>query len=630
MGRAVSRLTAVSTLALVLVGAGPAAHAQFQRQNQPAPAASADENRRDQGWQGLGPIERAPQSDAEAAGLRGTAEAPPPEPGAPRTVAAQRDRLRAQSRRSPWLERPQQPPALSPTAGVAPPSSVTPPATPPSSRPAPMANRRTGRMPPRPAAASATPQRLATPASRAPRRVLDLSVSRDDRRALQTGTRGVATPNQPARPVDVPIVTERVQPLSGRVLPNANPLGRNTVIDPRTGEVISYARQPQPETDAYLPTGLRLGSFIVTPTVDSVLGYDSNSRRVNTAIQGSAFNQTYGEISAKSDWARHELTARIRGTYSAYFSTPDVNRPELAAVANGRIDVARDTRIETEARYNLTAQSPGSSNLPSATGTSLAGLPLVRQYGGTLGVVQDVNRLQVSLRGTLDRYTYDDAVTQAGTVIPQGERNYTAYGARLRTSYEMTPGVRPFVETGIEKRVFDTLLASSGFLQGSTAGTIRVGSTFELTRLITGEISAGYLIRRDVDPTQREIRMPVFDASLVWTPTGLTTVRFTAKSLVDESFTTGAAGIQRRDVSVELEHAFRRWLIGTAKLAYGNDLYAGTTRQDQRLVASLGIVYKANRSLQIRGEVRREALMSNTAGAGYSANVFLVGLRLMR
>jgi hypothetical protein len=626
----------VSTLALVLVWAGPTAHAQFQRQ--PAPgAAPGDDNRRDQGWQGLGPIEPSPQpgqpqNDAEAAGLRGTGEPPAVAPGASRTVGAQRDRQRTEARRAPWLSQPPQRPSLTPNAGIAAPSSVTPPARQLSSRPAPVANRRTGRLPRPPAAPSsaASTQRLATPASLAPRRGPQLAVSREDQRALQTGTRGVAPPNQPRRPVDVPIATDRIQPLSGRVLPNANPLGRNTVVDPRTGEIISYDRRPQPETDAFTPIGLRLGSFVVTPMVDSVLGYDSNARRVNTAIQGSAFNQTYGEISAKSDWSRHELTARIRGTYSAYFATPDVNRPELAMVANGRFDVTRDTRIETEARYNLTAQSPGSSNLPSAAGTSLSGLPLVRQYGGSAGLVQDINRLQLTLRGTFDRYTYDDAVTQNGTVIQQGERNYNAYGGRLRASYELTPGMRPFVEAGVERRVFDTLLATSGFLQGSTAQTFRVGSTFELTRLISGEISAGYLVRRDVDPTLREIRMPVFDAALTWTPTGLTTVRFVAKSTVDESFTTGAAGIQRRDVSLELEHAFRRWLIGTARLAYGNDLYAGTTRQDQRLVASLGVVYKANRMLQIRGEVRREQLFSNTAGSGYSANVFLVGLRLMR
>ncbi|WP_163278244.1 outer membrane beta-barrel protein, partial [Klebsiella aerogenes] len=66
--------------------------------------------------------------------------------------------------------------------------------------------------------------------------------------------------------------------------------------------------------------------------------------------------------------------------------------------------------------YNLTAQSPGSSNLPSDPGSSLRGLPLVRQYGGTAALVQDVGRLQLTLRGTIDRYTYDDAVTHNGTV----------------------------------------------------------------------------------------------------------------------------------------------------------------------------------------------------------------------
>jgi len=112
--------------------------------------------------------------------------------------------------------------------------------------------------------------------------------------------------------------------------------------------------------------------------------------------------------------------------------------------------------------------------------------------------------------------------------------------------------------------------------------------------------------------------------------TALTTVRFTARSTIDESFTTGASGIEKRDAAVELEHAFRRWLVGTARFAYGHDTYRGTSRVDQRTVASLGLVYRASRALQIRGEIRRETLQSNTADASYSANVFLLGLRLQR
>ncbi|MCA0320484.1 MAG: outer membrane beta-barrel protein [Proteobacteria bacterium] len=637
MGRAARRILGIVVAALVLGWAGAPAHAQRLRTI--PPAQSSDDPSRAEGWQGLPQVEpeapssaAEPRTDAEAAGLRTTR---PAAPARARTLGAQRDAERAQSRRTPWTATPARPAPLAPDAGVAPPPPATAAARRPTSQPAPMANRRTGRMPRRPAepATNQTGRLVGlrtftatAPSARAPSQ---LAPGRDDGRALDRGLRGVAVPVQPRRPVDVPIVTERSQLPAGRVLPNANPLGRNTIIDPRTGEVISYDRRPQQEADPFAPAGLRVGTFIVTPTVDATLGYDSNPRRLPSGGQGSLFTQSYGEVQARSDWSRHELTARIRGTYSAYFSDPGVNRPELNAVATGRIDVARDTRLETEARYNLTATSPGSSNLPSSP-DGLRNLPLIRQFGASAGVVQDIGRLQVSLRGTFDRYTHDDAVTNAGAVLPQAERDYNAYGGRLRVSYEATPGLRPFVEAGIEQRHFDRLVSSGGTLQGSTATTYRIGSTFELTRLITGEISAGYMIRDNREPTFGDIRVPVFDAALTWTPTALTTVRLTAKSIIDESFTTGASGLQRRDVAVELEHSFRRWLIGTARLAYGQDVYQGTTRVDQRMVASVNLVYRASRNMQIRGEVRREALFSNQAGQSYSANVVLLGLRLQR
>ncbi len=635
MGRTARHLLGVSVVALVLGWAGAMTHAQRLRTIQPTTPAE-DDSRRNEAWQGLpqvdppAPAAGAPRTDAEAAGLRTT-----PPPGAPRTPGAQREAERAQSRRAPWNAAPVRPAPLVATAGVSAPSSATPAARRATSQPAPMANRRTGRMPRRPAQAETAPTgrqlglRTFTAASPSARAPSQLTPSRDDGRALDRGLRGVAVPNQPRRPVDVPIVTERSQLPAGRVLPNANPLGRNTVIDPRTGEVISYDRRAPTEADPFAPIGLRVGTFIVTPTADATLGYDSNPRRLPSGGQSSLFSQSYGELQARSDRSRHELTARIRGTYSAYFSDPGVNRPEFNAVANGRLDIARDTRLETEARYNLTATSPGSSNLPSSP-DGLRNLPLIRQIGATAGVVQDIGRLQVSLRGTFDRYSNDDAITNAGVVIPQAERDYNAYGGRLRVSYEMTPGVKPFAEASIEQRHFDRLVSSGGTLQGSTSHTYRIGSTFELTRLITGEISAGTMIRDNREPTFGDIRVPVFDAALVWTPTALTTVRFAAKSVIDESFTTGASGLQRRDISVELEHSFRRWLTGTARLAYGQDVYQGTTRVDQRMVASVNLVYRASRNMQIRGEVRREALFSNQAGQSYSANIVLLGLRLQR
>ncbi|WP_163068316.1 outer membrane beta-barrel protein, partial [Acinetobacter baumannii] len=66
------------------------------------------------------------------------------------------------------------------------------------------------------------------------------------------------------------------------------------VIDPVTGEVISFARTPAVEADPFAPVGLRLGTFVVTPSADVTLGYDSNPRRLHDGGQGSLFTQSYG------------------------------------------------------------------------------------------------------------------------------------------------------------------------------------------------------------------------------------------------------------------------------------------------------------------------------------------------
>lgn len=139
------------------------------------------------------------------------------------------------------------------------------------------------------------------------------------------------------------------------------------------------------------------------------------------------------ELQARSDWSRHELTARIRGTYSAFFSDPGVNRPE------GQCDRhrphRRGARHAAGGRGALCPQHQlaGLVDLPSSP-DGLRNLPLIHQYGATAGVVQDIGRLQLALRGTFDRFTYDDAVTNAGVVLPQSERDYNAYGGRLRAS----------------------------------------------------------------------------------------------------------------------------------------------------------------------------------------------------
>ncbi len=169
--------------------------------------------------------------------------------------------------------------------------------------------------------------------------------------------------------------------------------------------------------------------------------------------------------------------------------------------------------------------------------------------------------------------------------------------------------------------------------------TGKVGSTFELARRLTGEIAVGYTRRSYDDPRFDTLSGLIGNASLVWTATALTTVKLTASSIVGESTIAGISGILYRDVAVQIDHALRRWLIATAKFGFGVDSYKGNdaSTADPISIAEtcvyevgFGLTYKLNRDVQLKGEVRRDWLHSNIAGNDYTADVFLLGLRLQR
>jgi hypothetical protein len=379
------------------------------------------------------------------------------------------------------------------------------------------------------------------------------------------------------------------------------------------------------EEDPYAPLGIRLGSFVLRPAIEVFGGYDSNPGRT-TPARGSALVTVAPELELRSDWRRHELVAVLRGSYTTYGSASSLNRPNLEARAAGRIDVTRDTRVDLEGRYLIATDNPASPDLPAG----LARLPISTAIGGTAGIAQRFNRLELSLRGSVDRVSYQDSTLTDGSTISNRDRDYNQYASALRASYELTPGMKPFVEAGVDRRVHDSEIDSFGFRRDSNGATVRAGTTFEISRKLTGEISVGQIVRTYRDPALPELRGVIADGALLWAATPLTTVRLTAKSGADESTLPGVSGVLRRDAGLQVDHAFRRWLIGTARLGYGLDTYEGFGREDTRYLASLGLTYKLTRTLQIKGELRQEWLRSNQPGNDYTASIALLGLRLQR
>jgi hypothetical protein len=379
------------------------------------------------------------------------------------------------------------------------------------------------------------------------------------------------------------------------------------------------------QIDPYDPLGVRSGGLLYYPAIEFIAGYDSNPSRSANGSSAKTFTVA-PELRVRSDWSRHEFKADLRGSYNWYSpdETPSLDRPYFNGTADGRIDVTRDTRIDLAGRVTVSTDNPNSPNLPAG----LAELPLYTTFGGTAGIGQKFNRLDISVKGTVDRTVYEESELTNGSTASNDDRNYNQYGGVVRAGYELRPGVMPFVEVGADSRVHDQPADFSGFRRDSTGWTAMAGSTFELSRLLTGEIAVGYLQREYDDARLEPLEGFVGRGSLTWTASALTKVKLTAASTVGESDQAGVSGVLYRDVGLQVDHEFRRWLIGTIKAGFGIDDYVGGDRTDHRYYFGGGVTYKLNRFTQIKGEARHEWLESSESVNDYSANVFLMGLRL--
>jgi len=107
----------------------------------------------------------------------------------------------------------------------------------------------------------------------------------------------------------------------------------------------------------------------------------------------------------------------------------------------------------------------------------------------------------------------------------------------------------------------------------------------------------------------------------------LTRVKLTAQTVASETTVPGTAGVLTRNAGVELEHSFRRWLVGAVKFNYGLDDYVGSPRKDNRYSIGGTLVYKLNRWAQAKAEIRQEWLRSTAPGADYDATIFMLGMK---
>jgi hypothetical protein len=413
-------------------------------------------------------------------------------------------------------------------------------------------------------------------------------------------------------------------PATRQVLPRNLPR-----IAPKDAQPIPPVAADKPMTppampmDPYEPTGFTAGNFLVKPAVELTTGYDSNPGRVPGG-KGSPVVVIAPVVSVRSQFDRHQLNADVRAAYVDDTQANLISHPTVDARVNGRYDFTDTTALNGEGHFVLDADDPGTARF---TGR-FTKIPLVSTVGGSAGVTQKFDPLEVSVKGAVDHIQFQNVGLTDGQILSNQDRNFNQYAVQSRVSYALNDQYHPFVDVAVDRRVHELPVDMLGFRRDSTGTAVEGGVTFALTDKLTGDAAIGYLVRQYQDAMLKPVSGFIADANLMYQFNPENTLQLGAKSQVAEIAEAGISGVLKRDVTLEYDHQFEPWLIGTLMTGYGADVFVGSTRVDNRYFVDFGMLYKVSRLLQLQAHLRQEMTKSNFKENNLDATVVTVGARV--
>jgi hypothetical protein len=378
-------------------------------------------------------------------------------------------------------------------------------------------------------------------------------------------------------------------------------------------------RRIKREDKPFDPVGLYVGDLKLTPYVEQSLGYASNPLGISGARKGSPISVSEIGVGLQSNWSRNELTGSAKLGYNDYFQLPSASAPYGSGVVDYRLDASRDLTFDTEGRFNVASETGAQLGLG---GNTTGALTLVSTYGATGGVINKFGDFSIGLHGTVDRVQY-----QGGELDTD---DYTGYGLKLRTSYRWTEAVQPFAEVDGDVRVYDQTSDANGYDRASDGIAGRAGLRLALSEMVTGEADVGYGARAYRDPRLQDVATPLFDASMIWSVTPLTTVTFKAASALNDAVVAGASSDINRSYTINLDHALTERIKLGLSAGYSTDHYVGPGNTDRSYTLGATAEYHMSREIVLKASATHTQFAPGSGSGAYNSDTVLVGVRLQR
>ncbi|HAU28767.1 MAG TPA: hypothetical protein DCW68_01470 [Rhodospirillaceae bacterium] len=386
---------------------------------------------------------------------------------------------------------------------------------------------------------------------------------------------------------------------------------------PERGATVTETKHP-----AYESQGIRAGGFVVTPSIEAGILYDTNIYATDTDEKSATTAIVAPAVKVKSDWNNHALNFDASAEIGRYNQHSSENYEDYRVGIDGRVDISRETKLNLAASHIKDHEERGSADdangsKPTETSTDAA----------TISLSHSVGRLSTKLSLGAQDLEFDNVSTSAGVPVNNHDRNRKITEGQLRADYEFSPGYSAFFSGALNKRAYDDAVDDNGFNRDSDGYRLRMGARIDLTGLVFADVYAGYLKQDYDDAALSTVKGGQFGVAGTWNATPLTSVKVNLGRSINETTVNGASATFDTAFSAKVDHELMRNLLLNGSLGYTKSDFEGITREDKTWNAGIGASYKMNPNMHLLADYTFKTRDSNVALTDYDRNQLMLKLK---
>ena len=402
--------------------------------------------------------------------------------------------------------------------------------------------------------------------------------------------------------------------------PGPSPLPSSS-SPPRPGQVL-----PHP-AENYDPPGIRLGGFMLYPSIELVEMYNDNVFATTNNQVGSLVTVIQPRVELRSNWNNHALNLFALGAFGFYHGASSENYQDFAVGGTGRLDIQRNWYLFGGASFSRKHEERGTPNVQFG--------PEPNEYfdsTANVGYYQKFNRVFLRLEARWENFSYtNNKSLNIFGVVNNENRNRNEFTESLRVGYEFVEGTELWVQGGLNQRLYDTRIDNTGFERSSSGWDVVIGATVDLGGITQLEGFAGFRSQDYRDVRLSDIRGAIFGLSGTWNPYQPLFIKPYVRRTIEETNVAGYSGYWSTLAGVNVDYRFRPNIRVVAGAAIGWDDYRLTgqvpgtpARTDRYLVLEVALQYRPTENFFVGPTYQYTNRDSDVAGLDYGRNVFML------